>query len=456
MSVLGVAPRALEEKILKIQDEPLRIELLAADAGRAAGGAAAALRAVVRVEEILPGEVVETAHPEGLGLLEVDRLELALGLLRGEEDIEGGGHDVQVLGVRQVHEEAQEEHGVEPPRHVEDGGDCPRRQMSEHAREEAPRELPVVGRRGGEHDPARVGSKVRDHEPEDQEQDEEALGGEGEAAGLRHQPAVGRVGDGRDDGHAEGVFEDQVVRRIRKKGKVEPLGHPLPEELDGPEREDDEAPEDRGMHEPGPEVVLQEPRLAEDVHEDRDQSLGHLVPSRLRLPRQDEPEEKDRASRKEHEGDGDQRVEREPAGYGSVPLLRGRHSAKPPWWTGVGPHSARRVPECQGRRRIVERICETAEYESSVPSATASMMGAMARSCSMPASTSLAKRSTRRVRSSARRRAWRRFSRTPEAPRTARCRLISARSSATPTSLTAWVASTGVSQSMSLGEALLE
>src|SRR5882724_1719753 len=121
MSVLGVAPRALEEKILKIQDEPLRIELLAADVGRAAGGAAAAFRAVVRVEKILPRKVVEASHSEGLGFLEVDGLELALRRLRREEDVEGGGHDVQVLGVRQVHEEAQEEHGVEPPRHVENG-----------------------------------------------------------------------------------------------------------------------------------------------------------------------------------------------------------------------------------------------------------------------------------------------------------------------------------------------
>ena len=267
MSVLGVAPRALEEKILKVQDEPLRIEFLAADVGRAAGGAAAAFRAVVRVEEILPREVVEAAHPEGLGFLEVDGLELALGPLRGEEDVEGRGHDVQVLGVRQVHEEAQEEHRVEPPRHVEDGGDRPRRQVGEHAREGAPRELPVVRGRGGEHDPARVRRQVRDHEPEDQEQDEETLGGEGEAAGLRHQPAVGRVGDGRDDGHAEGVLEDQVVGRVGEKREVEPFGHPLPEELDRPEREDDEAPEDRGMHEPGPEVVLEEPRLADEVEE---------------------------------------------------------------------------------------------------------------------------------------------------------------------------------------------
>src|ERR1700752_919608 len=59
------------------QDEPLRVELLAAHVGRAARGTAAALGAVVGVEEILPGQVGQAADPEGLRVLEIHAAVLA-------------------------------------------------------------------------------------------------------------------------------------------------------------------------------------------------------------------------------------------------------------------------------------------------------------------------------------------------------------------------------------------
>ena len=127
------------------------------------------------------------------------------------------------------------------------------------------------------------------------------------------------------------VLKDQVGGGVRKEREVERLRHPLAEELDRAERQDAEAPEDRGMHEPGPEIPAQEPRLAQDVHDDGTQARGHVVPSGGRLSDQHEADEEGRPAREEGDGHDDQRVERDPAGEDPIPLVRGRHLAKPPF-----------------------------------------------------------------------------------------------------------------------------
>ena len=83
---------------------------------------------------------------------------------------------------------------MQPPRRVEDHRDRAGGQAGERPRDGVTGELPVVARRRGEHDAPRVGDEVRDHEPEDQAQDEQALGGEREAARPRDDAPERRVG----------------------------------------------------------------------------------------------------------------------------------------------------------------------------------------------------------------------------------------------------------------------
>src|SRR5439155_22655151 len=105
--------RAVQEMLLEVEDEHLGIQLLAAHAGGTARGAAPALRAVVEVEQVLPRELGDRTDSEGLGVLQVHGPGLALRGERSEEDVERGGHYVEVLRVREPDQEAEQEHGVE-------------------------------------------------------------------------------------------------------------------------------------------------------------------------------------------------------------------------------------------------------------------------------------------------------------------------------------------------------
>ncbi len=306
------------------------------------------------------------ADPEGLRVLEVHVAGLALRLERREEHVERRDEDVQVLGVRQQHEEAEQGGRVEPPGEVEDHGNRARGQPGQEVRDRDARELPGVGRGGREPDAPGVGHQVRHHEAEDQEQDHQRFRREVQAPRPGHEPPEDRVADGQNHQHAEQVLDDQVGGGVGEAGQEERLGDALAEELDGAEGEDDEAPEDRGVHQPRPEVVGEQPRLAEDVDDHPADARGHLVPARQGLPLEEQPQEVDRAPREEHDRGRDQRVEDQPAGNDPVPLLRRQHQRRlidrsssrctvGVCIVGVG------LPKCQGRLSVWARIWATAE-----------------------------------------------------------------------------------------------
>src|SRR3989304_6361473 len=92
---------------LEVEDEHLRVELLAARGSRAAVGAAPALGAVVEVKEVFPGELGDPPYAEALRVFQIQPGKLALGGQGAEEDVERGGHDVEVLGVREPHQKAR-------------------------------------------------------------------------------------------------------------------------------------------------------------------------------------------------------------------------------------------------------------------------------------------------------------------------------------------------------------
>ena len=98
----------------------LRREFLAGEVRRADDLASPALGAGVRVEHLLPAEIVDDAGAEALRRLEIaDGLQLARWLDAAEEDVEGHGEQVRVLAVRQVVEEDEEVREVRVPPEVE-------------------------------------------------------------------------------------------------------------------------------------------------------------------------------------------------------------------------------------------------------------------------------------------------------------------------------------------------
>ena len=99
--------------------------------------AAAALRARHRVEHLLPRQVGDRAGAEAQRRLvlgfEVERLQTASSTCLREEDVDRRGRDVQVLRVRQVGEEAEDDQDVRP--HEDALEHLGRRAVAEEARE---------------------------------------------------------------------------------------------------------------------------------------------------------------------------------------------------------------------------------------------------------------------------------------------------------------------------------
>src|SRR4029077_4832579 len=119
----GIARRNgpfLHQPLTRVDDNLSRAEDLTRDVCRARRGAAAALRTRIAVEEILPGELLDIARAERIGLgLEVHRPHrgaLAVRARVREVDVDERRDNVQVLRVRQIVEKDQNEKDVRPPK----------------------------------------------------------------------------------------------------------------------------------------------------------------------------------------------------------------------------------------------------------------------------------------------------------------------------------------------------
>ena len=107
-----------EELVAEPHDQQLRRQLLARRVGRADVLAAAALGARHRVDHLLPRHVGDRVGAEAHRALvldrEVERLEPAARARAAEPDVDRRRRDVEVLRVRQVGEEADDEQDVRP------------------------------------------------------------------------------------------------------------------------------------------------------------------------------------------------------------------------------------------------------------------------------------------------------------------------------------------------------
>ncbi len=154
-----------------------------------------------------------------------------------------------------------------------------------------------------EHRPQRHGERVRDERPvdlavrrdledlrqqlgrdhaADHREDQERVTVEGQALGLGHEAAQERPADRDEDDDRDDVLHraherpQQAVERDRDDGLDDPAGH----DVGGPDREQHEAPEDAGVHQPGP-GVLEHLRLHERVADQPDEP-GRDVRERTR------------------------------------------------------------------------------------------------------------------------------------------------------------------------------
>ena len=282
--------------------------------------AAPALRAREGVERLLPGEVAHRAGPEAhllLGAVEAQRLEPASRARAPEEDVHRRGGDVEVLRVGEVDEERQDQEHVRPHEAaLEHLGHGPvAEQPRERVRDGRPARRPLVQ---PQRDPARVPEQQRRDDPRDHRQDQVGLA---EVAALEARRA-GELAD-RDRGHhaaqdehREDVHEQRepaLVPEPRQRGVAV---HGADQRHQDRREEDEEAPEDRRVHQPRAEA-LEQLALPEHDHRLVAGAARDVVEALGRLAHPHEVRDQLRATGEQHPGHAERRRQRERSGQDS-------------------------------------------------------------------------------------------------------------------------------------------
>ncbi len=312
----GESRRPLREQLIAdSHDQELRAERLPRRVGGADVLAAAAFGARHGVEHLLPRQVGNRARTEPerrllLGL-EVEWLEPTAGLCAAEEDVDRGGGDVQVLRVREVGEEAEDDQHVRPNEDALEDLGC--RAVSEQAGDRVGDGRP----RGGpgiqpESDQRRMPQEQGRHDPHDQREDEIRLAqmAAGEAPRPLHLPDPKRRRDAGKHEHDEDVDHECVPALAfepaeRGSGRERRLAvddaHDRHEDR---REEDEEAPEDEGVHQPRHEPLEQFALTEDDRRLIANPSRQVRGPCH-RLPQPDEPGQQQCAPREERTCDRD-------------------------------------------------------------------------------------------------------------------------------------------------------
>ena len=270
-----------EQLVAQAHDQELRRELLARRVRRADVLAAAALGARHRVDHLLPRHVGDRGRAEAhLGLVldrEVERLEAAAAARAAEPDVDRRRRDVEVLGVRQVGEEADDEQDVRPD---EDPlAHLGPRALAEHLRD---RVRDRRGRRGPlvqpGRDQRRVPEQQREHDHRDQPEDQVGLAEVAalEPLGALHLADPERRDHADEDEHDEEVDEEREPALMPEPGKRRAFRDGADQRHHDRREEDQEAPEDEGVDEARAEP-LEELLLAEHDNGLVAHALRHVV-----------------------------------------------------------------------------------------------------------------------------------------------------------------------------------
>ena len=264
-----------EDVVAQVHDQELRRELLARRVGRADVLTAPALRARHRVEDPFPRHVGDGAGAETKVLVrafEAERLEPASGSGLREEHVGAGGRDVQVLRVGEVDEEGQDDQHVRPYEDALEhlGGGAAGEEVGERVRHGRPAVRPLVQ---PERDLACMPEQECRDDPGDEREDEVGFAEMTplESSRSLHLADPERGRDPDEHEHAEDVHEEGKPalalepheRGVRREARL-PVDD-VDRGEDDRRKQDDESPEDEGVHEPRNEP-LEKLLLAEDDH----------------------------------------------------------------------------------------------------------------------------------------------------------------------------------------------
>ena len=170
-----------------------------------------------------------------------------------------------MLRERQVREERRDQEHVPPPQHGEAGLEralgerCPKRHRKRRGHE-GPRLVAVAG------ELERLGQQFGGDDPADHPEDDQGIAVEREPGGPRDEPAPERPGDAHQDDHRDDVLHraDCGPQEAVERDRQHALDEPARDDVGGPDRQQDEAPEDARVHEPGAQVA-EHPALDEGV-----------------------------------------------------------------------------------------------------------------------------------------------------------------------------------------------
>src|SRR5438132_1916479 len=273
---------SLEEVLASVDDDHLGIKRLAGEEGRALLRAAAAFRAGVEGQQVLPRPLRDRAHAEVLGVLEIDWRQLGAYFWRqlAEEDIGDGHDDVQVFRAGDVDEEGQYREDVHP---VEDLVRRNRRgalpaEAFEGARDQRGYRPPRRRRIAALRDAGRVLPQHPDHDGGNQSKDDQRVDlvallklawPDDQPVHQRHQHA-----DQHQD--AEQILEEGDPGGTADQSQAEGGEDALAEGLDDRREEDDEAVKDEEMKRARIEVA-EHAGVEADVAEHTANAFGDVV-----------------------------------------------------------------------------------------------------------------------------------------------------------------------------------
>ncbi len=212
--------------------------------------------------------VVHLADAEVVQLLQRHFRQSAL-FQRTEIDIEERGYHVEMLGDGEPVQKEEEGEDVGPPGDIVDDDVGDFRVVSEPAGEEMPHECGAFCLAGCNAGP--VQNEIRNHQDENQPQYEIGITGEGESAGFHEEPAVERVQDCRGHQQFKDIPENEIElshRLLRpESGDEKVRKKTLAHHMDSIDQHCHKSPEDKRMHQSGPDVALFQDLLLAERHD---------------------------------------------------------------------------------------------------------------------------------------------------------------------------------------------